>query len=176
MTCRQTQDHLDDYLRGTLDFEQTDVIKKHLEVCSECRGILERENALIDILKSVGTPDPGEIYWDRLDNSIFARTILDENTGEITDKPKSNNPVYVISRYLIPLAASILLLLGSLYYSNFKSDSVYLAAQSGDSAENFSGPDRQSDIESYLFVTIVSTTPGSLGKQLALLDNMRGPK
>ena len=177
MYCRQVQSHLDDYILNQIDRELFDQIDNHLKECLDCQKRLKTNKQLILELKSITTPDPGDYYWQQMEKSILAKT-LDVNNEKIErpgrDKAK---PINIINRYLIPLAASFVLLFGAIMLSNSIQNQAQFSSQATKSsspfilAENRAGLSERSD--SQIFTAIVAAAPGSLGRHL-IFTNISG--
>lgn len=165
MYCRQVQSHLDDYILNQVDDQLIDQIENHLKECLDCQKQLKTNKQLITALKSVTTPDPGEYYWQQMEDSILTRA-LDENE-DISNPPVlvEIGPVGIVQRYLIPLAAVFVLFFGSIIFSNS-------LLNPNQSVINLTGNSTQisGNSDSQLFTAIVASAPGSLGRHLVLAN------
>ena len=54
-TCRETRDHLSDYLDGDLGARTRLRIMRHLARCEHCRALLESLTRTLEQLRSLGT-------------------------------------------------------------------------------------------------------------------------
>ncbi len=176
MPCRHIQTHLDEYLEGTLDFIEKERFDGHFGLCSECRGILEREKRLIYLLKSSSTPDPGESYWETMEDLVISRTIVSERADDRSDVSFIMQPVNLLQRYLIPLAASVILLIGALTFSGFDNNSVLSTNQSSGYSTNYAVFENEGVGDSYIFTAIVATSPGSMGRYLVFTGGPGGAR
>jgi hypothetical protein len=176
MPCRHIQTHLDDYLEGTLDFREKERFDEHFGICSECREILKQEKSLLNLLKSSSPPDPGESYWGMLEDLVISRTIIDEKANNLPEISLITKPADLLQRYLIPLAASILLLFGSLTFSGFDKNPILFANQSSDYENYYASYENEGSGDSYIFTAIVSTSPGSLGRHLVFNSGPGGAR
>ncbi|MBN1879227.1 zf-HC2 domain-containing protein [bacterium] len=52
MNCKQILKHIDDYQSGSLDHILKEMIDKHLESCSECRKVMEKQRSVTRFLKT----------------------------------------------------------------------------------------------------------------------------
>ena len=126
------------------------------------------------------TPDPGDYYWQQMEDSILARTV-GENRQEskLPDRDKIE-PIGLIQRYLIPLAASIVLLFGSLLYSNSDENSIRFGSQSADAVSSYimvkNNPEVSDRFNLQAFTAIVATAPGSLRRHLIFADIIGGSR
>ncbi len=177
MFCRQVQSHLDDYILNQIDKEIFDQIDNHLKECLDCQKQLKTNRQLILELQSITTPDPGDYYWQQMEESILARTFSGDNEkAELPGRVKAE-PMSIINRYLIPLAASFVLLFGAIMLSNSIQNRTQFSSQatSGSSpyilAENNAELSEKSD--SQIFTAIVAAAPGSLGRHL-IFTNISG--
>ena len=174
MYCRQVQSHLDDYILNQIDEKLIDQIDNHLKECLDCQKLLKTSKQLITALKSITPPDPGEYYWQQMEDSILARAL-----GENDEVSKPQNlvraePVSVLQRYLIPLAASFVLLFGSIIFSNSVINPFQSASNKANNSSviNMAGNSlvASENSDSQLFTAIVATAPGSLGRHLVLAN------
>lgn len=177
MPCRYIQTHLDDFIDNRLDLKDKKLWSSHFEDCESCRQALNLERELIRLLKSAPTPQHDEIYWQKLEDSILSWTInAEESIPDITI-PESVSFANILQRYLIPLAAAIVLLLGSFAISN--TDLYPAAPISHTNIYNTSEGSpiyATGDIDSGIFAAIVTTSPGSPGRYLIFADNSGGPR
>ena len=124
-------------------------------------------------MKSSGTPDPGETYWVGLESSILSKTINREAIPSEQQGFEGKTPVSIISRYLIPLAASFILFVGSISVSvGNPADKSPVLSQGEEyklyAAEKFSD---ENSINPELFTSIMGGSPGSFGRNLALIGS-----
>ena len=54
-TCRETRDHLSDYLDGDLGARTRVRIMRHLARCEHCRAVLDSLTRTLEQLRSLGT-------------------------------------------------------------------------------------------------------------------------
>jgi len=69
MNCTRLQNHLDDYVDGTLEPATAQALHLHSETCDECQRLLSRERKLRSLLgeyADASMPEPGDAYFDRL--------------------------------------------------------------------------------------------------------------
>ncbi|MCP4704114.1 MAG: zf-HC2 domain-containing protein [candidate division Zixibacteria bacterium] len=169
MSCRQVQSHLDDYILNQIDKDLFAQIDSHLKECLDCQEKLEINKLLISALQSNKTPDPGDYYWQQMEDSILAKTIGNENEESQLPNRFKSEPINLVKRYLIPLAASFVLLFGSLVFSDFVQNQPQFGTINANNISNNS--------DSQIFTAIVSASPGSLGKHLVFTTiTSGGPK
>ena len=68
MTCKQLNDHLDDYVDGNLDAAAADQLEQHVVSCESCQQLLNREQRLRDVLREYGdssVPTPDTAFYDQ---------------------------------------------------------------------------------------------------------------
>ena len=177
MSCRQVQSHLDDYILNQIDKKLFDQINNHLKDCNDCQKLLETNRQLILSLQTIETPDPGDYYWQQIEKSILTKTVGVNKTNAELSTPVKIEPINIINRYLIPLAASFILLFGAIMLSNSIQNRTLFSSQITDGsspyilAENSAVLSEKSD--SQIFTAIVAAAPGSLGRHL-IFTNISG--
>nr|MBN2276677.1 zf-HC2 domain-containing protein [candidate division Zixibacteria bacterium] len=119
MNCNRAIEYFDDYLANCISDADRERLQNHLELCAVCREELDRERTLLAILKSDTIPDPGQLYWDGLEQSIFDRVRINEvsswNSLPVSTAEDSSSWKSI----LIPLAASLVFLFVSLSIDSF---------------------------------------------------------
>jgi hypothetical protein len=114
MNCEDVKKYIDDFVAGELTANQKAKIEKHLKHCEKCRVEIEFEDSWLELLRSDKIPDPGEIYWNTLEDNILSRTV-DSQIDEFTENEETESRrLLTFFRYAIPLAASIILLIVAL--------------------------------------------------------------
>jgi hypothetical protein len=120
MTYRHTTYLHGDYLDGALRPEEMAEVDRHLKTCEKCREDFLRLQKLTATLRRIESPDPGDAYFDDLQEAISLRTegIDDEQTAA---QPTTFQPVSTrrALKVLIKLAAAITLLFMAFYISDF---------------------------------------------------------
>lgn len=114
MNCEDIKKYLGDFIAGELAAKQKADIEDHLTHCEKCRKEQEFEEGWVKLLHFDEIPDPGENFWNSLEGNILSRvedTRADES-AEFEDTESHN--LVAISKYLIPLAASIILFIGAI--------------------------------------------------------------
>ena len=168
MTCSRAIYLFDDYLFDRLDPETAAALEEHLRSCPACREAFENEKTLLELCQADKTPEPGDDYWSDLEKVIMARTAERiEPTGVESDTmPRSRSRVFL--NYLVPLAASLALLAGSLADMGLKprgtavSDLSLLGAETGvPAAETLC---LKVQIKSHLLGSVIMSPPGSAGR------------
>lgn len=167
--------HIDDFLAGTLNPGDRDRIEKYLEANPPEQAFVDRERELKNYLSGMTTPDPGENYWNELESSILKRT---EAVPEL--KAKAGAPpitVAEISRYLVPLAAVLLLFVGSIAFSGLPALPQEQIAATGSGDPGFDRNTYYHEKFALNFELIGSTVlgpPGTLGRKLVLMEIIDG--
>lgn len=71
LNCAEVRDRLQPFLDGELSVEQNVALLKHSELCSACAGFLEREQALVSLVKSAASePVPSDKRRALLDGAF----------------------------------------------------------------------------------------------------------
>jgi len=65
MSCKQTNEKLDDYMDGTLDEAEIVAFDQHIVSCNACRAIVAAEHDLRGLLKDYPVPAPDTAYFDQ---------------------------------------------------------------------------------------------------------------
>jgi len=78
LTCRQLADFLDDYVLGTMDTRQREIVDQHLAVCPDCVNYLDSYRKTIAVsraalLDSQDKPAPAGIPRDLINAAIASR-------------------------------------------------------------------------------------------------------
>jgi hypothetical protein len=169
MNCSRADFLFDDYLFDRLDPETRGELEDHLLSCSVCRNAFEREKDLIEHIQSDRTPEPGEEYWRSLERSIQARTVERIEPGVTETDVSPGSLSRSLLNYLVPLAASIALLVGSLTDLGLKprdtavSDLSVLGSKEGGSQTGRTLC-LSVQIRSHLLGSIIMSPPGSAGR------------
>lgn len=173
MTCRHARIYFDDYVSGRLAANDKARLEEHLNDCIQCRDELEKEKNLLHFLKSDRVPDPGEYYWSNLESSILKKTI--EKSNSVTAQRAHPHPQTArsITRYLIPIAASILLLITSISDLGLKTSPTLISDDSSYSLSHdlFDIKERlclNVQLEPELLGSIMISPPGALGRCLVI--------
>jgi len=174
MFCRQVQSHLDDYILNQISKELSDEIDNHLKKCLDCQKQLDNNRQIITALKSIATPDPGDFYWQQLENSVLARTVDRKSRDINLPRQAKIGPISIMQKYLIPLAASFLILFGSIFYADSDQQPIRFGSQTSDRSSLFmaarNNPAGSHSSDSQTFTAIVSGAPGSLGLHLVFAN------
>lgn len=59
-TCRETSDHLSDYVDDELTGRSLTRVQRHLHRCKHCQALLESLTRTLDQLRSLGATEPAE--------------------------------------------------------------------------------------------------------------------
>ncbi len=145
----------------------------HLKKCPNCRKDFELEKAWLEIMQSDDVPDPGEKYWDTLENRILAQTVgAGDRTEPIREIEKDKSPMRLL-RYVIPLAASVSLFFLSTSGPKFMAEKQPLTIAATEEVKSDFGElneklclniAKRPDI----LGTIMMSPPGSLGRHMAI--------
>ena len=173
MPCRQYEIYFDNYITGSLNAEQKNHLERHLEICPDCRVALEEEKELLTLLKSSSTPEPGETYWAGLESSILSKTIDKEIIPSDQQGFQEKTLVSSIRRYLIPLAASFILFIGSISVSIGTPTDKSTATSKGEEYQLYASGvvSDGKELNPELFASIMTGPPGSFGRNLALIGS-----
>jgi len=167
MNCHQAGELFDDYISGSMDEVILRSFLEHLDSCSDCRQAIEEEKKLLDILHEEEIPDPGENYWKELESAIINR-IGRQPSDTAPTVYRHVQPAHSSWLYLIPLAASIMILIASINNLGLRSGSPLQADGSVAHTVIFSsgamdGFLMADEIRSELLGSIVMSPPGSFG-------------
>lgn len=187
MICRHTETYFDDYIEGKLNPQDKTRLEEHLRDCSECREYVEQEKELMQLLKTVPLADPGEAYWQHLENSIFTRTISQPEVETGKSEYIFAHPIKAMRRYILPVAAVIILLIISLalvesHFSSWplsarwQNQKAYNATLIGNYNTTILIEQPRSEIESDLLGSLILSAPGSAIHNLAVLEQLSNLK
>ncbi|HOM71985.1 MAG TPA: zf-HC2 domain-containing protein [Armatimonadota bacterium] len=70
MNCNQIQPNLLDYNRGLLNQREAAAVRAHLNVCPECRAVMDAEIKLADRLSAAPAIEPQSDVWTRVEAKI----------------------------------------------------------------------------------------------------------
>lgn len=173
MNCQEAKIYLDEYMSGRLSDADKVRLDIHLKKCANCRKDFELEKVWLEIMQSDDVPDPGEKYWDMLESRILAQTFgAGDQTEPIREIEKDKSPVRLL-RYVIPLAASILLFFLSTSGPIFIAEKQPVTISATEEIKNDFGElneklclniAKRPDI----LGTITMSPPGSLGRHMAI--------
>ena len=65
MSCKQTNEKLDDYMDGTLDEAEIVAFDQHVASCNACRATVDAEQNLRRLLKDYPVPSPDTPFFDQ---------------------------------------------------------------------------------------------------------------
>ncbi len=178
MSRRHLLIYIDDYLAGTLNPTDREIIERYLKANPDERRFVEEERRLKDLLKDIETPDPGDTYWAGLDRRIETAT-----EPEIAVEPRWETPprpvnIREVVKYLAPLAAALILFFGSVTFSEMPLHPGMQVASVNNSGVSESGRNKdyyaQYSLESGLMGSTVLGPPGSFGRKLLILGVISG--
>jgi hypothetical protein len=169
MTCSRAGFLFDDYLFERLDPETTAALEEHLRSCPVCRDAFEDEKALVRLIQADRTPEPGNEYWSSLEKMILARTADRIEPTEVDSHTMPRGRSRVFLNYLVPLAASLALLAGSLADLGLKPRGTAVSDLSVLGAETGTVPTPEDlclsvQIKSHLLGSVIMSPPGSAGR------------
>jgi hypothetical protein len=173
MTCREIQLYLDDYLTNRLRPDFRTQIDEHLKSCEVCRVELEQTRIVMDMLAADKMPDPGDKYWDDVENDIMSKT-FDKVESPVHKEP--SRPVITFIKYAVSLAAVLAIFALSVVVSESGNKSV--AEKNQDEIQMVSVSVSEivtidkGEIESELISSILLSTPGSFGQQGIILGRL----
>jgi hypothetical protein len=183
MNCRQVRFLSIDYLAGSLSESDRLKFEEHLQVCGECRDHIEQEKNLSSWLSHAApTPDPGEAYWASLEKAILARAEMRDESNTATSHYRPRRRIEIVGRYLLPLAAAIILIIIPLaiiengsYWDRepHRQGQDYNPILIGEYSASIEVPEIASNEESAdLVVSMVLSAPGLAGRNLAVLERL----
>jgi hypothetical protein len=176
MRCSLARLYFDDYLTGLISTDIKDALENHLASCPECRRELESDKRLLALLKMPAVPDPGEKYWDDLDNVVLSRTFDEPSEYVPVEKGEKLRHAFFL-RYIIPAAASILILIAAMYGVGRQSvlSPRAASAQTGRLMENADyfrktcpGYELKPDIVGMAMLSL----PGTLGRNAIMIEQL----
>ena len=180
MNCRQVEFYSLDYISG--EFAEADRIQleEHLSVCSSCRDLIDTERRLSEKLRGSAIPDPGDIYWETLENNILSRVVDEAEAETISIVYAPRRRLDILYSYLIPLAA-VLLILAVSFSLTGRETTPQISAIPGENREPYNprlignytttveiaGADQDLDMD--LLSTLILSAPGAASHNLALM-------
>jgi hypothetical protein len=167
MNCQTSHYFFDDYLSGNLSDEDKNGLETHLKNCPDCRASLKLEEAWLKTIAEDGVSDPGEGYWNKLEDQILKRTTGAADNEKIIDI--SENPIRRMFKYLIPVAASIAVFLG-ITQNEMKPDVIPQTAEITSPEQEKNDHKLCSDIKlkPEIIKTILLAPPGSASSHIAI--------
>jgi len=108
MKCRIIQTQLIEYLRNELDEATRSMITAHLDSCTACREDYDTAKMILSFSSAKQPTAPPESYWISLLPRIRMRI----------DTPAVFMSTGVLQRYLVPLAAAIVIIIMALRIGN----------------------------------------------------------
>jgi predicted anti-sigma-YlaC factor YlaD len=112
MDHNEIKELLPDYLNNVISGERSELIRAHLNECSECAD----ELTSLAGIKEIEVPDPGELFWKTLPQTV--RAMAEEET---------RHQVPFSAKLLKPLAAvlTIIIVLSGIYFFTGKDSTFY---------------------------------------------------
>jgi len=169
--------YLFDYLSGDIGLDDRAKIEAYLKDNPEDRQLLEQEKALSNILSEIETPNPGDSYWEDISGNILDRIQPDNPAPSISERQSSIN-ISTITGYLVPLAASLILFIGSLSFTEFSEPQdqqfAYLDASTETDIDRNNDYYEQMSLELEMIGSTVLGPPGSFGRKLAIFQAVGG--
>jgi len=126
MKCKYVLHSLPDYVRGSVDKDESDIIADHLLKCSKCSGEKERLTRLFENIQDQRSWTPSVMYWNNLLPRIHSQ-IENKSSGILSERL-----IYLCT----PLAAFLLIIILAFYFlmpvtddnsSSFKSSVAQLS-------------------------------------------------
>ncbi|UCD17531.1 MAG: hypothetical protein JSV44_01090 [Candidatus Zixiibacteriota bacterium] len=192
---------IDDYLAGNLSTEDKARFEEILAFDEESRRFFEEEKRLLYFLNNSGILKTGEQYWDRLENSILSRIDADAAAAQADPVAPPAGKSGLIFGQLFPLAASLIVFIASLAitggtsYLTERSDAggPQLFQEIGLNDEGSGQPPREgtplpaalvwdegmelaASVEFVIFSSIMTSPPGSFGRQLMTISNLHSSR
>jgi hypothetical protein len=117
MDCHLLKLYYLEFMAGSIAPDIKRQIEEHLEICPDCRKFIQQEERLTSLLKLNPVPDPGDSYWAELENTILTKIISTDESNE-NAMERLQKPFAIALKYLIPLAAVIVIMIVSLTLKN----------------------------------------------------------
>jgi Putative zinc-finger len=180
MNCRQVEFYSLDYISGELAEVDRIQLEEHLSVCPSCRDLIDTEKKLSKELKGSAIPDPGNTYWENLENNILSRAIEKAEGDTLQVEYSVRRPRDIFYRYLIPLAA-VLLILAVSFSITEKGTTPQILAIPGEYREPYNPrlignyattveiAGAEQDLDMDLLSTLILSAPGAASHNLALM-------
>ena len=178
MNRRHLLIYIDEYLAGTLNPGDRELIERYLDENPDERKYVEDESRLKGLLQEIETPDPGEAYWTDLDRRIERESERETLSRAITEPRREPVNLGAIARYVAPLAAALILFLGSVTYTELPTYTNIQTAAIDDSGDSRS--DRNIDyyaqysLEYGMIGSTVLGPPGSFGRKMLIMGVFSG--
>jgi hypothetical protein len=112
MKCKELRYQLPDFISNKLSDQEKTEIEKHLATCISCRQELETLSGLFSDLKTVKIEPPSQLYWTSLLPRIHDKI----------EKPTSSILPEWATRFALPVAAAILLIISTITFTPWKSE------------------------------------------------------
>ncbi len=115
----EIKNRLPDYSSGTLPEREKNEISSHLNDCPDCRA----ELSLIDELRKIEVPDPGNFFWQNLPSkvSIFSK----ERKNKFSWSRLFPKPVFVAASIILIIAAVLIFSKNRQEFSENYSDPLF---------------------------------------------------
>ncbi len=178
MSRRHLMIYLDDYINGDLDPENRAIIEQYLEGNPQERVFVEREKSLRSYLSELATPDPGENYWKDLNKRIDEKVRQEAEIVYIKETRKVVPELAIVAKYLAPLAAALILFIGSLSFVDMQIFPMTEIASQDYSEELNSDRNREYYAKYSLEFELIGSTvlgpPGSVGRKMVIFEIIGG--
>ena len=177
MPYHHIKTYIDDYIDGRLSPDEKEQFEKLLASDPASRKMYEHERMIRALLKKSTVPDPGEKYWQNLENNILDRTITrsGDNPGNANAKRKHlENGIIHFLRQAAPLAAAVVLFIVSVLFSSGEKINPMMASAQSDGDTVKSSDERPESEHRFLseqpefslLTSIATSPPGTFGRQL----------
>ncbi len=164
MNCLELEVYIDDYMTGRLGGSDVILVEEHLKSCESCRKRVNVDRRISEILKDDKISDPGDKYWEYLENSVLS-SIIDE--PEISLKVDKKEKWPVLFRLLIPAAAVLLLFFiaqSDIIYDIKKPDKRLTHYFADTELTDKNMVFQKEQLETNLLSSIILSAPGSAGR------------
>jgi len=170
MTCHHFLTHIDAFLDGSLAPDEMAAWRHHRDECPSCRREAEEIRELRERLKGARAPDPGESYWNTLEQGILARTIEKDVVVRSQSVPNDRGTRFPFGSVFIPLAATLVLLLGSLTFTPVLRDTEPSAGIDKNGVAVAVNETAEAELMAFVF----AGPPGSLVPRIIFYDHPAG--
>lgn len=179
MTHRHPTNLLEAYIDGDLTPAEAASIQETIAACAECRTTYDELRRLKEVLGQTKTPDPGEQYWQEVDELIRAKTIDREPVQPNTKATPEDRRIF--TRSLVSFAFALFLFITAISLNT--DDQQSLAKTTGNNSPVFAvAPLRdilpslpepiftEEDQRHWAEVIVQLSIPGSPGRMAGLRD------
>jgi len=104
--------YIDDYLTGRLSPKMQEEFKQFLNDNPKYKEAAKAEEKWLELLRSDEIPDPGENYWQNVEENIIGRVSKSvKRPAYPVEKDREKSPIGSFLQYFLPAAAAVAALL-----------------------------------------------------------------